>query len=67
MKGLKFWNTWMMMSKKSIISQLSPELKYQVQSSLSYPEDSAGRIMVREFVSMPDNWTVKEAKQFIER
>ena len=51
--------------QKSIISQLSPELKYQVQSSLSYPEDSAGRIMVREFVSMPDNWTVKEAKQYL--
>ena len=51
--------------QKSIINQLSPELKYQVQSSLSYPEDSAGRIMVREFVSMPDNWTVKEARQYL--
>ena len=48
-----------------IIQHLNPELKYQVQSSLNYPEDSAGRIMSREFVSMPDNWTVKEAKQFL--
>lgn len=51
--------------QKSIIRQLSPELKYQVQSSLAYPEDSAGRIMVREFVSMPDDWTVKEARQYL--
>ena len=51
--------------QKSIISRLDPELKYQVQSSLNYPEDSAGRIMSREFVSMPDDWTVKEAKQFL--
>ncbi len=51
--------------QKSIISRLNPELKYQVQSSLNYPEDSAGRIMSREFVSMPDDWTVKEAKQFL--
>ncbi len=49
----------------NIIEQLSPELKYQVQSSLSYPEDSAGRLMVREFVSMPDHWTVKDAKEYL--
>ena len=51
--------------QKQIISQLSPELKYQVKSSLHYPEDSAGRIMSREFVSMPDDWTVKEAKKYL--
>lgn len=51
--------------QETIISKLEPELKHQVQSSLSYPEDSAGRIMSREFVSMPDDWTVKEAKQFL--
>lgn len=51
--------------QKNIIRQLSPELKVQVQSSLSYPEDSAGRIMERQFVSMPDDWTVKEAKKFL--
>ena len=61
---LKFWN---MDDKeqKSIIEQLDPELKYQVESSLNYPEDSAGRIMSRDFVSMPDDWTVKEAKQYL--
>lgn len=51
--------------QKSIIEQLDPELKYQVESSLNYPEDSAGRIMSRDFVSMPDDWTVKEAKQYL--
>ena len=49
--------------QNNIIRQLSPELKHQVRSSLAYPEDSAGRIMSREFVSMPDDWTVKEAKK----
>mgnify|MGYP002764977890 CR=1 FL=1 len=51
--------------QQSIIRQLDPELQYQVESSLGYPEDSAGRIMTREFVSMPDSWTVKEAKEFL--
>lgn len=51
--------------QESIIKKLEPELQYQVQSSLAYPEDSAGRIMSREFVSIPDWWTVKEAKEFL--
>lgn len=51
--------------QQNIINQLEPELKFQVQSSFSYPEDSAGRIMHREFVSMPDDWTVKEARQYL--
>jgi len=51
--------------QQSIIKQLDPELQYQVESSLGYPEDSAGRLMTRDFVSMPDSWTVKEAKEFL--
>lgn len=51
--------------QQTIISQLDPELKSQVKSSLAYPEDSAGRIMAREFVAMPDDWTVKEAKEYL--
>ena len=48
-----------------IINRLDPELKYQVKTSLNYPEDSAGRIMSRDFVSIPDSWSVKEAKQYL--
>ena len=51
--------------QNNIISQLDPQLKYQVKSSRHYPEDSAGRIMSRDFVHMPENWTVKEAKNFL--
>ena len=51
--------------QENIIKHLDPELKQHVQTSLSYPEHSAGRIMVRDFVSMPDSWTVTEAKNFL--
>ena len=51
--------------QNSIIQKLDPELQHQVQSSLSYPEDSAGRLMSRAFVSMPDWWSVKEAKEYL--
>ena len=51
--------------QQEVISQLDPELKQQVKSSLGYPEDSAGRIMSRDFVSIPDDWTVTQAKQYL--
>ncbi|MFI3240957.1 MAG: magnesium transporter [Alphaproteobacteria bacterium] len=52
--------------QKDIIKQLDDaELKGQIRASLNYPEDSAGRIMSREFVSMPHYWSVKEAKNFL--
>ena len=51
--------------QEQIIQRLNPELQYQVQSSLNYPEDSAGRIMSRDFVSMPDSWSVKQAKRYL--
>lgn len=51
--------------QQEVIRQLSPELKQQVKSSLSYPEDSAGRIMARDFVAIPDDWTVTQAKQYL--
>ena len=51
--------------QQEVIAQLDPELKQQVKSSLSYPEDSAGRIMSRDFVAIPDDWTVTEAKKYL--
>ncbi len=51
--------------QESVIRHLDPELKHQVVASFRYPEDSAGRIMSREFVSMPDDWSVKQAKEFL--
>ena len=50
--------------QEQVISHLSPELKQQVTSSLSYPDDSAGRVMSRDFVAIPDDWTVTQAKQY---
>ncbi|MDT8409329.1 MAG: magnesium transporter [Wenzhouxiangellaceae bacterium] len=36
-----------------------------VESSLSYPEYSAGRLMQRELVALPEDWTVGQAIDFI--
>src|SRR6056297_3294927 len=36
-----------------------------VESSLSYPEYSAGRLMQRELVALPEDWTVGQAIDYV--
>ncbi len=36
-----------------------------VQSALSYPEDSAGRLMQRELVALPEDWRVGQAIDYL--
>ena len=41
-----------------ILSSLPPKDRFALLESLSYPEDSAARIMQREFTAIPSNWSV---------
>lgn len=36
-----------------------------IEEALAYPEDSAGRLMQRELVTMPEYWTVGDAIDFL--
>ena len=45
-------------SKNEILSSLPPKDRFALLESLSYPEDSAARIMQREFTAIPSNWSV---------
>jgi magnesium transporter len=44
--------------KEKVLEKLPPKDKFLLQEGLSYPEDSAARIMQREFTAVPSNWTV---------
>ena len=44
--------------RKEILDAISCEERAGVAESLTYPEDSAGRLMQREVVSLPAFWTV---------
>jgi len=43
-----------------ILATLDPADRAAVQAALSYPEDTAGRLMQREFVAVPEHWSVGE-------
>ncbi len=48
-----------------ILSQLPQAHRIVLEEGLSYPEDSAGRLMQREFVVVPSAWTVGETIDYM--
>jgi magnesium transporter len=48
-----------------ILSSLPRGYRTLLEESLSYPEDSAGRLMQRETIAVPSAWTVGEAIDYM--
>lgn len=44
--------------QKEILKKLSAKDRIALEEGLSYPEESAGRLMQREYVAIPQFWTV---------
>ena len=43
-----------------VLAELPAQDRADIESALAYPEDSAGRMMQRSLVKVPDSWTVGE-------
>lgn len=54
-------------SKKKILDQVNPTDRVIFEESLKYPEDTAGRRMQKEFVSMPGFWSVGQAIDYLRK
>lgn len=44
--------------QKAILAEMDAEDRAAIESALSYPEETAGRLMQRELVAVPENMTV---------
>lgn len=51
--------------RKDIIHKLSAKTRLALEEGLSFPEDSAGRLMQREVVAVPDSWTVGKTIDYL--
>jgi len=51
--------------KNIILSLLPPKDRFALLESLSYPEDTAARIMQREFTAIPSNWSVGQTIDYL--
>ena len=52
-------------TKNKVLDRLPPKDKFLFEEGLSYPEDSAARIMQREFTAVPSNWSVGQTIDYL--
>ena len=51
--------------KNTVLNKLPHKDRFILQEGLSYPEDSAARIMQREFTAIPSNWSVGQTIDYL--
>ena len=51
--------------QKDIIRKLSAKTRIALEEGLNFPEESAGRLMQREVVAIPEFWTVGKAIDYL--
>lgn len=51
--------------QKAILANLPPEMRQFVEEGLAYPEYSAGRLMQRDLVAVPQFWTVGKTLDYL--
>lgn len=53
--------------QQQVLKEVSPEDRLAIEKSLSYPEDSAGRLMQRDLVAVPEHWTVSKTLEYLQK
>ena len=51
--------------KTAVLDKLPPKDRFLLEEGLSYPEDSAARIMQREFTAVPSDWSVGQTIDYL--
>ena len=51
--------------QRAVLAELEPEDRAAIESALAYPEETAGRLMSREFVAVPEHLTVGDLIDFL--
>ena len=51
--------------KNLVLEKLPPKDRFLLEEGLSYPEDSAARLMQREFTAIPSDWTVGQTIDYL--
>jgi magnesium transporter len=51
--------------QRAVLRALAPDDRAAIEEALSYPEESAGRLMQRELVAVPEHWSVGQVIDFL--
>jgi magnesium transporter len=44
--------------QRAVLRELDPDDRAAIEEALAYPEESAGRLMQRDLIAVPEHWTV---------
>ncbi len=53
--------------QRAVLRALAPDDRAAIEAALSYPEESAGRLMQRELIAVPEHWSVGDAIDYLRR
>jgi len=53
--------------QREVLRALAPDDRAAIEEALSYPEDSAGRLMQRNLIAVPEHWTVGDVLDYLRR
>jgi magnesium transporter len=51
--------------QRAVLRALDPDDRAAIEEALGFPEESAGRLMQRELIAVPEHWTVGETIQYL--
>ena len=53
--------------QRAVLRQMEPDDRAAIEEALSYPEESAGRLMQRDLVAVPEHWRVGDVIDYLRR
>jgi len=51
--------------QREVLRAMEPDDRAAIEEALSYPEETAGRLMQRDLVAVPEHWTVGDAIDYL--
>lgn len=51
--------------QKAVLAEMEPEDRAAIESALSFPEESAGRLMSRDFIAVPEHMSVGDLIDYL--
>lgn len=53
--------------RRAVLRALDPDDRAAIEEALSYPEESAGRLMQRDLIAVPEHWRVGDVLDYLRR
>ena len=51
--------------QRAVLRAMEPDDRAAIEEALSYPEESAGRLMQRDLIAVPEHWCVRDVRNFL--